>query len=493
MIGRGFVENYCIWTHVDFLPFGNIDQNVVDSEVRSFVYRQIRNELVRLYSSNIPSSGSEIRQLFSSELERAERTKLYSIPPDSPEWTKEVNAIVEALYSDDAAFVDALLRKFVTGGLRPVFVLDNTDQLGEQFQERVFLLAQKLSQEHKALSIVALREEKFFAAFRRGIFDAFGDRRFHIGSPDLRKVLQRRLNYGREKFQRIMQEGNYLSKEELLDIDTLLDVLIRSTTSGNANIVRMLACVSNGDMRHALDMFREFVSSGNTNVSKIMSIGRGYKVAFHEFAKSAILGSRKYYRSNVSHVVNLLKSSAARRASHLTAIRTLARLSRAEEASSPHGEGFVKTKSLLREYRESFGIAEDFQEWANELLLRGLIESEPPRVEGLDKAEALRITASGAYYWKYLVRAFAYMDLVFVDTPIEDKNLAHELANLSDENDMPARFKRVRLFMDYLEKEERRELLEAARRTGPYQESLMGQVREQIEEEIRVISSKLDL
>ncbi len=85
------------------------------------------------------------------------------------------------------------------------------------------------------------------------------------------------------------------------------------------------------------------------------------------------------------------------------------------------------------------------------------------------------------------------MDLVFVDTPIEDKNLAHELANLSDENDMPARFKRVRLFMDYLEKEERRELLEAARRTGPYQESLMGQVREQIEEEIRVISSKLDL
>jgi hypothetical protein len=85
----------------------------------------------------------------------------------------------------------------------------------------------------------------------------------------------------------------------------------------------------------------------------------------------------------------------------------LAGLSRAEEASSPHGEGFVKVKTLLREYRESFGIAEDCQEWTNELLMHGLIESEPPRVDGIDKAEALRITASGAYYWKYLARAFA--------------------------------------------------------------------------------------
>ena len=95
-------------------------------------------------------------------------------------------------------------------------------------------------------------------------------------------------------------------------------------------------------MRHALDMFRDFVSSGNINVFKILKIGGGYHVPFHEFAKSAILGSRKYYRSSVSHVVNVFKPSGARRASHLTALRILARLSRAEEASSPHGEGLSR-------------------------------------------------------------------------------------------------------------------------------------------------------
>jgi hypothetical protein len=394
---RGFVENYCIWVHIDFLPIGNIEESRIDSEIRLFVYQAIRRELVRTYPSNIPTSGADIRNLFSEELERAERTRLYSIPRDSPEWTKEVNEIVDQLYNDDLIFVTALLKRFVVNGLRPVFVLDNTDQLGERFQERVFLLAQKLSQEHQALSIVALREEKFFAAFRRGIFDAFGDRRFHIGSPDLRLVLRRRLDYGRQKFARLMSEGRAdLRADELADVDALLEVLIRSTTYGNANIVRMLACVSNGDMRHALDMFRDFVSSGNTYVTKIINIGRDYRVPFHEFAKSAVLGSRKYYRSSVSHVVNVFKPSSARRASHLTALRILARLSRAEEASSPHGEGFVKVKTLLREYRESFGIAEDFQEWTNNLLIRGLIESEPPRVGGIDMANALRIAASGA-------------------------------------------------------------------------------------------------
>ncbi len=161
-----------------------------------------------------------------------------------------------------------------------------------------------------------------------------------------------------------MENPSLLPDIEANQIDSLLRTLIRSTTVDNANIVRMLACVSNGDMRHALDMFREFVSSGNTNVEKILRIaceGGGYSVAFHEFAKSAILGSRRYYRSSVSHVVNVFKQSGARRASHITALRILARLSRSEETPSPHGEGFVETKKLPREYRESLARRKIFR------------------------------------------------------------------------------------------------------------------------------------
>ena len=307
-------------------------------------------------------------------------------------------------------------------------------------------------------------------------------------------MLRRRLDYGRQKFANLVKEGRAgLNQEELADVDSLLEVLIRSTTFGNANIVRMLACVSNGDMRHALDMFREFVSSGNTNVVKIIKIGREYRVPFHEFAKSAILGSRKYYRSSVSHVVNVFKPSGARRASHLTALRILARLSRAEEASSPHGEGFVKVKSLLREYRESFGIAEDFQEWTNELLMRGLVESEPPALKvstGLRHSESRRRVHTIRDTSLALLRIWIW----YSSTRLwRIRELAHQLARLADEGDMAIRFQRVRLFMNYLANKENEELLEAARRSGPYKDSLMREIAEQIEEEIKLISKKLDL
>src|SRR2546430_1445425 len=64
-----------------------------------------------------------------------------------------------------------------------------------------FLFSQKLSDLYSTLSIVALREEKFFAAYRQGLFDAYGTRKFHIGSPELIHVIKKRLAYGLKRYQ----------------------------------------------------------------------------------------------------------------------------------------------------------------------------------------------------------------------------------------------------------------------------------------------------
>lgn len=313
---------------------------------------------------------------------------------------------------------------------------------------------------------------------------------------NLKNVLRKRLEYGRKKFAELEKASTTteLTPEDFKRIDALLRALINSATANNANIVRMLATVSNGDMRHALDMFREFLSSGNTDIEKIIKIVErdgGYSVPFHEFAKSAILGSRRFYRSSVSHIVNLFKQSDAIGASHRTACRILARLSAAEGVASAHGEGFVSVSALLKEYRESFGFADDFVQWTAELLRRDLIESEPPRVGDIRQADAVRVTAAGAYYWRYLVRAFSYIDLVLVDTPVADIALARRLGSLAEMTDLTVRFGRVRAYLEYLQIKETAELAFAAARIGPFQEALMPQVCEQVESEIRLISKKV--
>jgi hypothetical protein len=171
----------------------------------------------------------------------------------------------------------------------------------------------------------------------------------------------------------------------------------------------------------------------------------------------------------------------------------LARLANSVGAPSPHGEGFVDTRYVLGEFRASFGRADDLVARGEELLRRGLLESEPPRVGGIERTDALRITAAGLYYWKYLVRSFAYLDLVFVDTPIAEKTTAVTLGNLAEQVDMPSRFERVRVFLDYLDAEEAREVAEVQVREGPYGAALIPGIRHQLEHEFEVIARKLGL
>jgi hypothetical protein len=245
-------------------------------------------------------------------------------------------------------------------------------------------------------------------------------------------------------------------------------------------------------------MFREFVSSGNTNINKILNIvatDESYTVPFHEFAKSAILGSRRYYRNNLSHIINVFVKSSVLGASYLTALRILARLASAAAAPSPHGEGFVECGQLLLECRQSFGKADDWIARADELLARGLLESEPPRSGKVPDSDALRISAAGMYYYKYLVRSFAYLDLVFVDTPISDKELAQRLARLAQAppDNYEARFERVLAFLDFLWTEDYHEILESVQRSGPYVEELIPTIREQVELEVALIRQKKGL
>lgn len=501
VVAQAFVKEWCVWLHIDYLALGGLSADELESDLTRYTFSRIREIVEQSYSDLWPNSGEALREIFASQIHDASLTKLHGIQPGSERWNTEVNDLVHTLFSDPEVFVEALLRRFAKDGRRVVLVLDNTDQLGETFQHAVFLLSQRLARSCLALTIVALREEKFFAAFRKGVFDAYGDRRFHIGSPNLDRVIRARLEYAARKYATTSPSlvdrasGLGADREERTQVKAVIDALVRSATKNNQNIVRLLSCVSNGDMRHALGMFREFISSGNTDTEKILRIVRqdgGYTVPFHEFAKSAILGSRRYYRNNVSHVINLFLKSATPGASHMTALRLLARLARSASAPSPRGEGFVETTDLLAEARQSFGRADDILARAQELLTRGLLESEPPRASKVEETDALRVSASGMYYFKYLARAFAYLDLVYVDTPIRDKETASSLGRLAQRptDELDARFERVRTFLGYLECEEREEVARSVDRSGPYNECLIPDIQVQIEQEIAMIQTK---
>jgi len=105
------------------------------------------------------------------------------------------------------------------------------------------------------------------------------------------------------------------------------------------------------------------------------------------------------------------------------------------------------------------------------------------------------VTATGAYYWTFLIRSFAYLDLVLVDTPLREENLAKDLASLAEKTKeelgtrdlIQIRISRVRKFLRYLIELESAELAISARQGGPYHASLGADINEQIEKEIAVL------
>jgi hypothetical protein len=110
----------------------------------------------------------------------------------------------------------------------------------------------------------------------------------------------------------------------------------------------------------------------------------------------------------------------------------------------------------------------------------------------LDQCRAVRATPSGEYYLTYLSRAFAYVDLVWIDTPLADSALLTELRNLVGLRDRTSRFSRVDAFLAYLSVEEQREhrdfpLLRGADWAGPF----VSKIQSQIEREKRFIRGRL--
>ena len=96
-------------------------------------------------------------------------------------------------------------------------------------------------------------------------------------------------------------------------------------------------------------------------------------------------------------------------------------------------------------------------------------------------------------FWRYLIRSFAYIVLVFVDTPISDNALARSLGRLAESSDMRDRFTRAKRFLEHLEAEEEGELLSSGKRSGPYRRAIATDLHREVRQEIRGVGRKLRL
>jgi hypothetical protein len=174
--------------------------------------------------------------------------------------------------------------------------------------------------------------------------------------------------------------------------------------------------------------------------------------------------------------------------------------------STSEGQGYVDIAQLVSMSEDVFNNREDVLRSLNRLVGRQLIEANTKSTESIDGASHVRVTSAGWYYANYLVKSFAYLDLVLQDTPlngedVEDelRSLVRQVDNLSDHEDqklarMRVRFTRVRRFLQYLDTEEQleRSAFNLGEAAGIWEEAFTPKIIEQIEREIGWIERRLE-
>lgn len=494
--------------HLDFLQ-APLDKQ----ELETYVWRAILEIVRSKYDSEQIEERGHLKNIFKDKLNNLERTVLRGIRRNKEAYEKVISRYLLEWQDNLEEYVPKLLRyASVVKRKTTVLFIDNVDQLDPEYQAQIFLLAQRVTRLAGCITMIVLREESYYTPSIQNTFTAYTSHKFHIASPQFRKMIGNRIEYAIQCLEQ--NDGTLIGTVlrgrtfDTQDICEFLRIVQFSLLEWSWRISRFIECICFGNMRSALQMFTTFLTSGATDVDKMLFIYRRqgvYNVAFHEFIKSIMLQDRAYYKEEQSPIFNVFNCTSEKNASHFTALRVLALLLEHRSESNPEGRGYVELSRLVGFFGELFDNVRDLLATLDRLVNRQLIEVNTRSTKTVAGASHVRITAAGWYYLRYLSRTFAYIDLVLQDTPLNDEGLEHYLRqsvydvnNLSDPERekferMQVRFNRTKRFLDYLSEEERREfdLFEMARLPKPLSEGFMPLIQERFGFDRGYIESRL--
>jgi hypothetical protein len=489
-VGQPHLDERSLWFVVDFLKPPEL------VHMQEFAWRTILKSIRDKYAHHDCEKRKHLKEVFKEEITALGSTKLSGLSQGSSKYEKVLSDSLDRWMADLPVYVPKLVRaSCVRLGLKPVMFVDNVDQLSPTYQRDIFLFSQHLTGELSSVTVVALREESYYSANIKKTFTAYNSRKFHIAPPLVRKLLNSRIDYAVKRLE-ATHENDTVTPQEQYKRDQIRSFLkiVQGAIIDNHRIASFIKTICYGNMRFALEMFCTFLTSGVTDVEKMLKIyarDGWYNVAYHEFVKAIMLGDRAIYKEEQSPICNLFNVGPEPNSSHFTACRVIAALMKHRGETTREGLGYVELSKLFVEFESVFNNTEDLISTLNRLVGRHLVEPNTRSTENVDGASHVRVTSAGWFFYRYLIETFAYLDLVLQDTPLNDAQIERTLRqSVYDVNNLPdgedkkverteARFKRVETFIAYLEEEEKREraLFDLDRLNSPIAESIVSRIR----------------
>lgn len=454
------IELYSHVALIDLIDSAQTTDSLV-SEIWEKVKAAIDTE--NLYSA----SRDEIVKLFLPEFDVFKRQILFGLKEDSAEYQRLVGSFVQKKLEDTKLFCEKLSFRLKSSNKGLVIFLDNMDQLSSDLQDSTYLTAVEIAKKLSCLVIISMREERFYRAKSKGALDAYHTPGFHLSAPVIPEVIIKRLNYIVYKLERTDDVDLEYGIKNYTDLNIIIQFLKICTfqlSKNNSHLSKFLRYATHGDVRQALDFFRDFISSGYTNIAEISENPR-WVFQIHQVIKPMMIPDRFFYDENLSRIPNLYRLRSDINSSHFTGIRVLNLLVQ-KFTSNP--TGFVDAKVFVSEYEEKYSLKEDCENHLDEFIKKGLVEASNRLESYANNVDQIKVTAYGNYVYSFLAFNFAYIDLVSLDCGIfneELKNYLTRTANVELKmksnnkimDRMQIRIERAEQFIKYLEQQEQEE------------------------------------
>jgi hypothetical protein len=415
----------------------------------------------------VSDRGVLLSKLFQDKYEIASKQDLAGLSKASDSYNVKLNNLVAEWKSDKLYCAKRLVEYWKIQDKGIVVVVDNTDQYTSGIQDFCFSSAQEISNHLSCVTLISMREERFYDSKIHGVLDAFQNAGFHISSPKPSEVFKKRLSYS------VSQITNTKRRSELIgnvddnfvrDSESYLNILNREFSKENSPLNNFLSACAHGDIRLSLDLFRSFLLSGYTNVEEMISEG-SWNFKIHQVIKPVMIPTRYFYDESLSDIPNIYQLRSIRHGSHFTALRVLRKLSSSVDISAPSYYGIPELKSY---FAETFNMVEDFERNVDILLKRGFIESNNRLDAYSDSVDSIKITNYGLYMFNELAYYFTYLDLICTDCGIYTEQVSNYLTEAARREYLlftqgerveriKVRLERVHEFIKYIHAEELRE------------------------------------
>jgi GTPase SAR1 family protein len=440
-----------------YLDLGS--QGSLATDIRGFIIDDIGRQLYAKYAVDIEDARL-VQGVYDAEVRRF-RTSIYSRGNEQSD--EKDDAVLQQMLAKRVDDKPEHLRRVVDHLAKArrkqiVVIIDNADQRPVQVQQEAFIIAQDFARNWNALAFIAVRPQTFFQSKRAGAFSAYPHRIFTISPPRPEIVIEKRLQFALKICAGEITPAAYPGLTlRVGNMSLFLQALLDSLRT-NREIKELLANITGGNIREAINYVKGFIGSPNVNAEKIVEImartGR-CTIPLHEFSKAAILGDYSHFNPESSLATNLFDVEYADEREHFLGAVILGYL---ESRQVPKDkDGFTVVAAILQEMAQIGVLEQQTEGCLRGLTNKKLIET-TERVTfeesagGLvgDLPFAFRLTTIGAYHLHRWLGSFGYLDAMVFDTPIFDEKVFESMLYGLEDFHIDTRLERAKVFRQYL-------------------------------------------